>query len=82
MDGALGREAGLGKALEARESVALLKNPDKFGVAGVPRERTAEPVGREKCGEAGGTRQEGVQTLRAENSVGVLLMILNSAGLC
>lgn len=56
MDGVLGREVGLGKVLEARESVVLLKNLDKFGVVGVFRERIAELVGREKCGEVGGIR--------------------------
>lgn len=55
MDG----EAGLGKTLEGRESIPLLKNPEKFRVARAPREGTAELMGREQCG---GARREGVQT--------------------
>lgn len=55
MDG----EASLGKTLEGRESIPLLKNPEKFRVARAPREGTAELMGREQCG---GARREGVQT--------------------
>lgn len=56
-------KASLDQTLEVRESITSLENPDKFRVAGAPREGTAELMGREKCEEAGGAKQKGVQTL-------------------